>query len=124
MVFNDGADPVATDPRPPGPDPREVGRGALPPAAGRFLGLRLTRSGVRLEYLAGAAAVQERMTAADEAGKPVLVRWFRVAPSAQPLLLVLTRQAPSAESPFHVAAALAGGGGAAALAELSARSGL
>jgi len=112
-----GAVPVQTDPRTPAPSPEEVGRGALPPALGRFTAVQLTRFGARLEYTVGEAAVRERLSLREEKGRHVLVRWLEVGPSAQPLILVLSRQAPDPAQREHVAASLAGGDGAARLAD-------
>ena len=48
-----------TDPREPAPDNQEVGRGPLSASAGRFKAVRLTSSGVCLEYAVGRASVRE-----------------------------------------------------------------
>ena len=106
-----GTKPVPTDPRTPAPSPEEVGRGALPPELGRFNAMQLTRGGVRLEYTVGPVAVRERMTVLEQKGQAVLVRWLDVAPSVQPLVLILTRQGPDPTSRDHVAASLAVNGG-------------
>jgi glucose/arabinose dehydrogenase/cytochrome c2 len=81
-----------TDPREPGPDQREVGRGPLPPALGRFKGLRLTRSGVAMEYEAEGAGVREWMEARMVDGKPVVQRRFQLDRIPQPLVLILGRR--------------------------------
>ena len=106
-----GTAPNQTDPRSPAPSPEEVGRGPLAADQGRFNAMRLTKGGVCLEYSVGTAAVQERMTAVIQAGNPVLVRWLHLTASAQPLVLVLTRQAPAEDARSHVSAALAIAGG-------------
>ncbi len=72
------------DPRPVGPDPRELSRGPLDPAIGRFRGVRLTAEGVVLEYDAYGAAVQERIVARVENGRAVIERRLRVSSSSSP----------------------------------------
>ena len=47
-----------TDPREPGPDPREIGRGPISPSAGQFKALRLTQDNVCLEYEVAGAPVK------------------------------------------------------------------
>jgi mono/diheme cytochrome c family protein len=84
-----------TDPRDPGPDKNEVGRGPLTPSAGRFKTLRLTQSGIRLEYEVAGVSVSESVEARLEDGQPVVQRHFRVERVPQTLWLILGR-APSA----------------------------
>src|SRR5439155_4102176 len=52
-----------TDPREPGPDPREMGRGPLPTTAGRSKAIRLSHGGVWLEYEGAGSVVREWVTA-------------------------------------------------------------
>lgn len=79
-----------TDPREPAPSIEEVGRGPLPAAMGRFTAIRqVAEGGVVLEYSAAGAAIEEQMTASEEAGAWSLSRRLRVGPSARPLWLVL-----------------------------------
>lgn len=74
------------DPRLVGPDPRELGRGPLDPAIGRFRGVRLTTDGAVLEYDAHGSAIQERIAARPDSGRGVIERHLRVVtpPSSQP----------------------------------------
>jgi cytochrome c2 len=105
-----GPKPIPGDPRAPAPSPEEVGRGPVDPSLGRFRGLRVTKGGVCLEYSVGPAAVRERMTAVRQSGKPVLVRWFDIDPSPVASTLILSRQPADANSPDHVAVAVAADG--------------
>ena len=86
-----GERPTLTDPRPPGPDTREVGRGPLPPAAGRFQAVRLTQSGLRLEYEVNGASICEWMSSEIVAGHRQVRRRFQLEGVRQPLWLVLGR---------------------------------
>jgi mono/diheme cytochrome c family protein len=71
------------DPRPVGPDPRELGRGPIDPAIGRFRGVRLTAEGVALEYDAQGSAIQERIVARVDNGRAVIERRVRmITPSS------------------------------------------
>jgi len=81
-----------TDPREPGPDPREMGRGPLPTTAGRFKAIRLLQGGVCLEYEVAGASVSEWVTARAEEGRPVVQRRFRVTRVPQTLWLLLGRK--------------------------------
>ena len=79
------------DPREPGPDKKEIGRGQLPPAGGRFKAIRLTRAGVSLEYEVAGSGIQEWLEASLENQRAVVQRQFRVDRAAQPLWLILGR---------------------------------
>ncbi|HSH93640.1 MAG TPA: DUF6797 domain-containing protein, partial [Roseimicrobium sp.] len=76
------------DPRDPGLDAREVGRGPLPSGQGQFNSVRLAGNGVCLEYTIAGTSVQEWVEARLEEGKPVVQRRFRVGPSSKPLILL------------------------------------
>jgi mono/diheme cytochrome c family protein len=84
-----GERPALFDPREPGPDPREVGRGALPESMGRFKAIRLTEDGLRLEYDIGKSTVRERVKSRTGGGRPVVERQFRVAGHDRRLWLAL-----------------------------------
>jgi hypothetical protein len=57
-----GEEPVLEDPRDRGAaEEGELGLGPLPPAMGRFLGLRLVGDGAQVEYRAADAVVKERL---------------------------------------------------------------
>lgn len=60
--------PRKTDPREPAPDKQEVGRGPLPGAAGKFLGLRTVETGCDLSYEVDGLAFHERLFAIQEPG--------------------------------------------------------
>ena len=81
-----------SDPREPGPDPREVGRGPLPRSAGQFKAIHLVAGGVRLEYDVVGAPVNEWVTARVAEGRPVVQRRFRLERVPRPLWLVLGRK--------------------------------
>jgi hypothetical protein len=89
-----GSAPSLTDPRPTGPDTRELGRGPIDPALGRFQGVRLTSTGLVLEYDVRGARVQERVAAGAGGGSPRVTRAVRLATVPEPLWLVLGRQRP------------------------------
>lgn len=84
-----GANPVFTDPRPPTPDPRQVGRGPLLPSQGRFKAVRQTSQGVILEYLIGSTRVQERLRATTSLGHVVVQRLIHLDSVPAPLTLLL-----------------------------------
>lgn len=86
-----GTTPALTDPRPPGPDPREVGRGPLPADVGRFKGLRLTGRGVRLEYEVYGAAVSEGIESRLEGRIAAVQRRLRLAAHDRPLTMLVGR---------------------------------
>jgi mono/diheme cytochrome c family protein len=54
--------PLPNDPRPPGPDPSETGRGPLPPDLGEFKAINFGTNGVELEYIWRGQHVRERFT--------------------------------------------------------------
>ncbi|MGI9239772.1 MAG: DUF6797 domain-containing protein, partial [Verrucomicrobiales bacterium] len=54
-----GADPVFSDPRPAGKDPREIGRGALPEGMGRWISAEVLGERVRLNYEVGGIQISE-----------------------------------------------------------------
>lgn len=78
-----------TDPRKPGPNPDEVGRGPLDPALGRFKAVRLTQSGACLEYEVAGVPVREWIEARIVKGQPVVQRRFRLDRVSKPLTLIL-----------------------------------
>src|SRR5206468_3107816 len=82
--WQSGERAALTDPRDPGPDPREVGRGPLPESVGRFKAVRLTERGVRLEYEVGGAPVREWVTAEIVNGHWQVWRRFRLEGAREP----------------------------------------
>jgi len=54
-----GDSAVLRDPRPPGEDPREIGRGAMPPGMGRWLGAEVMGERVLLNYEIGGIPISE-----------------------------------------------------------------
>lgn len=81
------------DPRAPAPDPKEVGRGPIDAAKGRFTAIRLVGGGAQLEYEVAGVAIQERLEAKLVEGETVIRRHFELAPSQQVLWLLLGRSA-------------------------------
>ena len=79
-------EPLLDDPRPPGPDSREVGRGPLPESIGRFRAIRCTDAAA-LEYEVSGISVQEMITASGEG----VQRTLTIAPHTDPLSLVIGR---------------------------------
>lgn len=78
-----------TDPRPPGPDPKEVGRGPLPVSFGKFKAVRLLNQTAQLEYEVAGASISERIEARLIDGQPVVQRSFRIEELTQPLMLAV-----------------------------------
>ena len=82
-------EPQFADPRPPTPDPGEVGRGPLPDSMGRWNGLHVVDSGVVLDYTVGEADVLEQPSSVEAGDQVGLVRAFKVGSSADTLTLVV-----------------------------------
>ncbi|MCI0536560.1 MAG: c-type cytochrome [Verrucomicrobiales bacterium] len=91
-----------TDPREPGPDANEVGRGPLDPAAGQFKAIRLTRDGACLEYEVAGARVREWVQTDLQNGECVFQRSFRLDRAPQTLWLILGRAPLDEASRFSV----------------------
>ncbi len=98
--------PVLTDPREPGPDPQEIGRGPLPGAMGRFKALRLTQRGLQLDYEVNSASVNEWVEANVTNGQRQVQRRFRLEAVRMPLWLMLGQPATNAVGrlQFHLLA--------------------
>ena len=77
------------DPRAPGPDKREVGRGPLPESVGRFKAARLTRRGVCLEYVVAGVTIRECVESQIVNGGRQVQRRFRLERVRHPLHLIL-----------------------------------
>ena len=80
---------TSVDPREPGPDPNEVGRGALPLRLGRFRSIQLSQSGASLEYEVAGSVIREWMEARVRNGEPQMRRRFRLRDVTVPLWVVL-----------------------------------
>ncbi|HEV8544140.1 MAG TPA: cytochrome c, partial [Verrucomicrobiae bacterium] len=102
-VGEDFSPSFLTDPRAPCPDPKEVGRGALPPTVGRFNAARSTGSGVCLEYEIAGTLIREWMETRLQNGQTVFQRRFQLQPTQKPLWLMLGRPPISEASGFNVA---------------------
>ena len=81
------------DPRTPAPDPKEVGRGALPPNLGRFKAIRLIGSGGQLEYEVAGVPIVERIEAREQAGNVVVQRHFKLGRVSKSMWLLLGQAA-------------------------------
>ena len=79
------------DPRPIGPDPREIGRGPIDPALGRFTVIRLTVTNTCLEYEVAGTPVQEWIEARLEDERPLVQRHFLVQPHENTFWLMVGR---------------------------------
>ena len=91
--WQSGERTTLADPREPGPDKREVGRGPLPVPLGRFKAVRLTKQGVCLEYEASGALIREWVEARIVNGHRELQRRFHLEHVLQPLWLLFGRTA-------------------------------
>ena len=101
-----GEVPALSDPRAPGPDAKEVGRGPLARGLGRFQSIRQFDGGVCLEYEVAGAQVTETLEARWLDGHASVQRGFRVASVPRSLCVVLGRRPSSA--PVQLAVQLAG----------------
>ncbi len=96
----------ATDPRPPGPDPRETGKGPLPEALGRWHGTRIRGEGAQVEYFLRGALVRESIQPVP--GRRAYVRNIHGEASAEELQIVLgsvphpVRRIPAPEGSLHL----------------------
>src|SRR6266850_7219715 len=88
------------DPREPGPDRREVGRGPLAESLGRFKALQLTDRGVCLEYEVSGVLVREWIESQIVNGQAQVERRFRLERVRRPLWLVLG-QSPNGAKRFR-----------------------
>lgn len=79
------------DPRDPGPDPREIGRGPIDPALGRFKAVRLTTNGLTLEYEVAGTSVREWIDSSLENERPIVRRYFEVQPHDKVFWLMVGR---------------------------------
>ncbi len=79
----------AADPRDPGEDPREVGRGRLPRASGRFRAIDIHPSSVTLRYEIGDLRVEETLTAWANEGGVSVRRRLRVGAGADPVWIAV-----------------------------------
>lgn len=95
-----GATIARVDPRPQAPDVAEPGRGPLARDYGHFIGVRLTTSGVVLEYAVNGTPIEERVVARVQDSGGVVERQFMVGPRATPMTLAVG-QRPQGGSPFH-----------------------
>ena len=103
-----GEQPSFTDPREPGPDPHEIGRGPLSEKLGRFKAVRLTERGVCLEYEVNGASVREWVESGMENGERMVRRRFHLENVRAPMWLVLNHRPTSDSQNLSRALAVAG----------------
>ncbi len=79
--------PSFTDPREPGPDKEEVGRGSLDVKMGKFKSVTMVKGGLILDYEISGTEVQESLQADPK--RLVVKRLFRIGPSPHTLALIV-----------------------------------
>lgn len=84
-----GTKPSWSDPRPAGPDVREVGRGPLKEEEGRFKAVRFEEGGVVLDYALGGRRILERLTVSKTDEEATVERWLKIEAGEEPLVLVV-----------------------------------
>jgi cytochrome c551/c552 len=89
------------DPRPPCPDPTEIGRGPLTLSQGQFKAIRFTQAGVSFEYEVAGTSVEEKIEARMQNEGAVVQRSFRLLNVKQPLWLLVGRTGPGLEVEFN-----------------------
>jgi len=98
-----GEQAVEIDPRQPGQDQREIGRGPLPESLGQFQAIRLTQRGVCLEYSAGGASIREWVESRNAGAERSVQQWFRLENVPQTLWLMLGYKPSNPELPVQTA---------------------
>src|SRR4051812_15005050 len=91
--WQSGKDISLLDPRDPGPDPQEPGRGPLPDAFGHFEAIQLTEHGACLVYSAQKTKIREWIASQKSDGHIQVERRFLLDAAPEPLWLVLGRGA-------------------------------
>lgn len=89
-----GEQPGFTDPREPGPDPKEIGRGPLPEKLGRFKAVRQTARGVCLEYEVSGTSIREWVESSSATGSRMVRRRYRLEDVREPLWLLVGHVLP------------------------------
>jgi glucose/arabinose dehydrogenase/mono/diheme cytochrome c family protein len=92
------------DPRTPGSDPREVGRGPIDSEQGQYKGLQFSANGVRLDYEVAHVPVSEWLGAHSDENGTVVQRRFLIAPFREPLWLLLGQRPKSVSGEVHLVA--------------------
>lgn len=85
----------ASDPRPPGPDPGQIGRGPIPPQIGRWHGLYVHGNRTVLAYSAASTSILESTRTDVDDGHVRLVRTLELGPSDKPLFLAIAEFPPA-----------------------------
>src|SRR5829696_2919425 len=81
--------PSFSDPRPPGPNPDDAGRGPIAPSAGRWNGISVVGNRAVLSYTVAGTEISEEMGSISAGTHLGITRTFRTGPIAQPLTLVV-----------------------------------
>lgn len=81
-------EPVLTDPREPGPNPDDPGRGPLPAESARWEGVYVAGDRATLAYTVRGTAIREQPGAARAGSSVALTRDLRIGAASQPLSLV------------------------------------
>ncbi len=79
--------PAFVDPREPGPDPEDPGKGPVSESHGRYLGHYVDGNAVIFTYEVGGARVFEQPGQVDAPGGPIVERTFTLSGAGQPLFL-------------------------------------
>ena len=94
-----GAEPSFSDPRLPGPNPDDPGRGPIDPEQGRWNGLHVVGDKAVLSYTVRGTDVLEQPGSVEAGGEVGITRAFQTEATSQPLALVAAevRNAAAAE---------------------------
>ena len=79
-----------TDPRPQGPDPREIGRGPVDSSQARWLGTHVLGEQAVVKYSVGRTVVKERLLSLSDEGGTGYVRHFQTGPHRDPVQIALS----------------------------------
>src|SRR5687768_3747542 len=81
--------PSYGDPRPPGRNPDDMGRGPIAASAGRWNGVRVAGKRAVLSYTVAGTEISEELGSIAAGSHVGITRTFRTGPAAQPLTLVV-----------------------------------
>jgi len=91
---------ILNDPREAAPEPKEVGRGPLPPGLGRFQGIGIEERRIRLEYEIAGTQIEETVEARSRQLNLAVQRRFRLQNVRQPLWLIIGQKPANGPKPF------------------------
>jgi mono/diheme cytochrome c family protein len=101
-----GADAAFRDPRPAGPNPDDMGRGAIAPALGRWDGLHVVKDRAVLSYSVEGTQIDEQVGSTTVGAQVGITRTFRTGAIARPLTLVVGEVRSGVESTVDAATAV------------------